>query len=95
MGPAIVLLCVTGTLQPAVCMLGEDVTLYVVEGVEDSVALVDGDEVGIVQDCQLLAEDVMEKVEVVVDEEREQGSSQEVEDKTVGGAGTEETQRCK
>ena len=64
-GPAVVL-CTTGTLQPPVCTLGEDVTLYVVEAVKGGVALVDRDEVGIVREHQILAEDVMEEVEIVV-----------------------------
>ncbi|KAB0337008.1 hypothetical protein FD755_025777, partial [Muntiacus reevesi] len=51
--------------------------------------LVDGDEAGIGRECQLLAEDVMEEVEVVADEERDQGSSQELEEKTVEEQGLE------
>ncbi|XP_043316145.1 testis-specific Y-encoded protein 1-like [Cervus canadensis] len=69
---------------------GKEVTLYVVEAAEDSSeALVDGDAAWIGQVCQLLAEDVMEEVEVVADEERDQGSSQELEEKTVEEQGLE------
>ncbi|KAF4008065.1 hypothetical protein G4228_019620 [Cervus hanglu yarkandensis] len=52
-------------------------------------SLVDGDEAGIGQVCQLLAEDVTEEVEVVADEERDQGSSQELEEKTLEEQGLE------
>ncbi|KAB0337112.1 hypothetical protein FD755_025740, partial [Muntiacus reevesi] len=72
---------------------GEEVTVSVVEAVEDSGGrggvLVDGDEAGIGRECQLLAEDVMEEVEVVADEERDQGSSQQLEEKTVEEQGLE------
>ncbi|KAB0340935.1 hypothetical protein FD755_024594 [Muntiacus reevesi] len=61
----------------------KEVTLYVVEAVEDSGALVDGDEAGIGRECQLLGRHIMEEVEVVVDEEREQRSSQELEKETL------------
>ena len=55
---------------------------------DDSGALVDRDEAGIWRECQLLAEDVMEKVEVVAGEEQFQRSSQEL-DKTVEEQGLE------
>ncbi|DAA33788.1 TPA: testis-specific protein-like, partial [Bos taurus] len=48
----------------------------------DSETLVNGDGAGIGREFQLLAEDIMEEVEVVTDEEQEQWSSQELE-KTV------------
>ena len=65
-GPADPMLCMAGTLQPAVGTPGEEVTLYVVEAVEDCGALVDRDEAGIQWECQLLVEDFMEEVEIVV-----------------------------
>lgn len=52
-------------------------------------AVVDGDEVGVGRVCQLLAEDVMEEVEVVIDEERDQGFSQELKEKTLEEQGLE------
>ncbi|XP_020759294.2 testis-specific Y-encoded protein 1-like [Odocoileus virginianus] len=62
---------------------GEEVTLYVVEAVDDSGALVDGDEAGIWRECQLLVKDIMEEGEVVADEVWDRGSCQEMEEKTV------------
>ncbi|KAF4008062.1 hypothetical protein G4228_019622 [Cervus hanglu yarkandensis] len=72
-----------GNLQPPGGIPGEEVTLYTVEAVEDSGALVNGEEAEIRWECQLLAEDIMEEVEVVADKEQEQQSSQELEEKTV------------
>ncbi|KAF4008076.1 hypothetical protein G4228_019675 [Cervus hanglu yarkandensis] len=92
-GPDVQMLCTAGTLQPPVGTQGKEVTLSVVEagggGEGRGWALVDGDEAGIGRECQLLAEDVMEEVEVVADEERDQGSSQELEEKTVEELGLE------
>ncbi|KAB0354196.1 hypothetical protein FD755_023121 [Muntiacus reevesi] len=73
----------------SVGMLGKEVTHYLVEAVEDGEALVDGEEAGNRWECQLQEEDVMEEVEVVLDEEREQGSSQKLEEKTVEEQGLE------
>ena len=67
--PAILMLCAAGTLQPSVVMPGKQATLFRMEGVDDSEALVDGDMVGIGRVFQLLVKDVVEEVEVVVDEE--------------------------
>lgn len=50
---------------------------------QDSETLVDGDVAGIGWKFQLLAEDIMEEVEAVADEQWEQWSSQELEEKTV------------
>ncbi|KAB0354195.1 hypothetical protein FD755_023120 [Muntiacus reevesi] len=67
------------TFLPPVGTPGEEVTVSVVEAVEDSGGrggvLVDGDEAGIGRECQLLAEDVMEEVEVELEEKtvEEQG----------------------
>uniref|UniRef100_A0A8B9WYY8 Testis-specific Y-encoded protein 1-like n=1 Tax=Bos mutus grunniens TaxID=30521 RepID=A0A8B9WYY8_BOSMU len=60
-----------------------------VEAVEEGEALVDGDVAGIGREFQLLAEDIMEEVEVVADEEQEQRPSQELEEKTVEEQGQE------
>ncbi|OWK14940.1 hypothetical protein Celaphus_00000474 [Cervus elaphus hippelaphus] len=81
--PDIQILCVARNLQPPGGIPGEEVTLYTVEAVEDSGALVNGEEAEIRWECQLLAEDIMEEVEVVADKEQEQQSSQELEEKTV------------
>ena len=74
--PAIAMLCMARTLQPPVGTPGDEVTLNMVEAVEDGGARVDREEAGIGQECQLLAEEVMEEVEVVVDEEWDHGSPQ-------------------
>ena len=66
---AVLMLCAAGTLQPLVVMPGIEATLFRMEGVDDSEALVDGDMVGIGRVFQLLVKDVVEEVEVVVDEE--------------------------
>nr|CAI9690161.1 unnamed protein product [Rangifer tarandus platyrhynchus] len=68
--PAIVMLCAAGTLQPPVGTPGEEVTLYMMEAVEDCRDLVDGEEVGIGRECHWLGEHIMEEVEAVADEER-------------------------
>lgn len=52
-------------------MPGKGATLCRVEAVDDGEPLVDGDVVGIGWWFQLLAEDVMEEVEVVADEEQQ------------------------
>ena len=65
-------------MQPLVVMPGNGVTLCRVEAVDDGEPLVDGDLVGIRWLFQLLAEDVMEEVQVVADEEQQQGFSQEL-----------------
>uniref|UniRef100_A0A452FYG0 Testis-specific Y-encoded protein 1-like n=1 Tax=Capra hircus TaxID=9925 RepID=A0A452FYG0_CAPHI len=62
---------------------GEDATLFRVEAGEDGEAQVDGVVAGIRWGFQLLAEDIFEDVEVVPDEEQQQGSSPELEEKTV------------
>ncbi|XP_070223107.1 testis-specific Y-encoded protein 1-like [Bos mutus] len=61
----------------------EEAILFRVEAVQDSQTLVDGDVAGIGREFRLLAEDIMEEVEVVADEEQKQWSSQELEEKTV------------
>ncbi|XP_059740252.1 testis-specific Y-encoded protein 1-like [Bos taurus] len=68
---------------------GQEATLFRVEAVEEGEALVDGDVAGIGREFQLLAEDIMEEVEVVADEEQEQRPSQELEEKTVEEQGQE------
>ena len=83
------MLCAAGTLQPPVVMPGEEAILFRVEAVQDSKTLVDGDVAGIGWKFQLLAEDIMEEVEAVADEQREQWSSQELEKKTVEEQGQE------
>ena len=50
---------------------------------QDRETLVDGDVAGIGWKFQLLAEDIMEEVEAVADEQWEQWFSQELEEKTV------------
>ena len=77
------MLCASGTLQPPVVTPGEEAILSRVEAVQDSETLVDGDVAGIGWKFQLLAEDIMEEVEAVADEQWEQWSSQELEEKTV------------
>uniref|UniRef100_A0A8B9WSG7 Testis-specific Y-encoded protein 1-like n=1 Tax=Bos mutus grunniens TaxID=30521 RepID=A0A8B9WSG7_BOSMU len=72
-----------GTLQPPVVTPSEEAILFRVEAVQDSQTLVDGDVAGIGREFRLLAEDIMEEVEVVADEEQKQWSSQELEEKTV------------
>ncbi|KAJ1057351.1 hypothetical protein K5549_022089, partial [Capra hircus] len=62
---------------------GAEATLFRVEAVKGHEALVDGEEL------QLLAEDVVEEVEIVVEEEQQQRSSQELEEKTVEEQGQE------
>ena len=52
-------------------MPGKGATLCSVEAVDDSEPLLDGHMVGIGWLFQLLAEDVMEEVEVVADEEQQ------------------------
>ncbi|XDB67288.1 hypothetical protein AB1E18_019660 [Capra hircus] len=81
--PVLVMLCVAGTLQPPVVTPGEHATLFRVEAGEDSKAQADGDMVRIRQVFQLLAEDIILDVEVVTDKEQQQGSSPELEEKTV------------
>ena len=56
---------------------------------EDGKALVDEDMVGIQWEFQLLTEDSTMEVEVVTDDERQQGFSQELEDTTVEEEGWE------
>ena len=81
--PVLVMLCMAGTLQPPVATPGEDATLFRVEAGEDSEAQVDGVVAGIRRGFQLLAEDITEDVEVVPDEWQKQGSSLELEEKTL------------
>ena len=45
--PAIAMLCMARTLQPPVGTPGEEVTLYMVEAMDDRRALLDRDEAGI------------------------------------------------
>lgn len=87
--PAVVMQCAAGTLSPAVVTPGQEATLFRVEAVEEGEALVDGDVAGIGREFQLLAEDIVEEVEVVADEEQEQRPSQELEEKTVEEQGQE------
>ncbi|XP_060994108.1 testis-specific Y-encoded protein 1-like [Dama dama] len=69
---------------------GKVVTLFVDEMVmESGGSLMDGEEAGIGRVCHLLAEDVMEEVEVVADEERDQGSSPDLKEKTLEEQGLE------
>ena len=77
------MLCAAGTLQPPVVTPGQEATLFRVEVVQDSETVVDGDVAGIGREFQLLAEGIMEEVEVVADEEQEQWSSKELEEKRV------------
>ncbi|XP_059740277.1 testis-specific Y-encoded protein 1-like [Bos taurus] len=77
------------TFQPPIVTPGKEATLFRVEAVEDSKALVDEDVVGIEWEFQLLAEDSTKEVEVVTDDERQQGFSQELEEKTVEEQGWE------
>ena len=77
------MLCAAGTLQPPVVTPGQEDTLFRVEVVQDSETVVDGDVAGIGREFQLLAEGIMEEVEVVADEEQEQWSSKELEEKRV------------
>ena len=79
--PAILMLCVAGTLEPPVVMPGQEATLFRLEIVDDSEPLVDEDVAGIGQGFQLLVQDIMEEVEVVGDEEQQKGSSQELKRK--------------
>lgn len=69
--PAILMLCTAGTLEPLVVMPGKETTLFRLEAVDDSEPLVDGDAAGIGRGFQLPAEDIMEEVEVVADEEQQ------------------------
>ena len=55
----------------------------------DGGALVDRDMAGIRRVFQLLVEDIMEEVEVLADEEQQQGSSQDLEEKMLGDQGQE------
>ena len=87
--PVFVMLCIAWTFQPPIVTPGKEATLFRVEAVEDSKALVDEDVVGIEWEFQLLAEDSTKEVEVVTDDERQQGFSQELEEKTVEEQGWE------
>ncbi|XDB67297.1 hypothetical protein AB1E18_019670 [Capra hircus] len=73
------MLRMAGTLQPPVVTPGEDATLFRVEAGEDGEAQVDGVVAGIRQGFYLLTEDIFEDVEVVPDEEQQQGSSLELQ----------------
>ncbi|KAI4529151.1 hypothetical protein MG293_020825, partial [Ovis ammon polii] len=81
--PVLAILCMAGTLQPPVVTLGKDATLFKVEAGEDGKTQVDGVVAGTGWVLHLLAEDIIEDVEVVADEKQQQGSSQELEEKTV------------
>ena len=87
--PALVMLCTAATLQPPVVTPGEDATLFRVEAAGDGGALLDRDMAGIRRVFQLLVEDIMEEVEVLADEEQQQGSSQDLEEKMLGNQGQE------
>ena len=76
------MLRMAGTFQPPVVTPGEDAILFRVEAGEDGEAQVDGVVAGIRQGFYLLTEDIFEDVEVVPDEEQQQGSSLELQ-KTV------------
>ena len=82
--PALVMLCTAATLQPPVVTPGEDATLFKVEAAGDGGALVDRDMAGIRRVFQLLMENIMEELEVLADEEQQQGSSQDLEEKMLG-----------
>ena len=69
--PAILMLCMAGTLEPLVVMPGKKATLFRLEVVHDSEPLVHGDVAGIGRGFQLTAEDIMEEVEIVADEQRQ------------------------
>ncbi|KAI4529162.1 hypothetical protein MG293_020836 [Ovis ammon polii] len=81
--PVLVMLCMAGMLQPPVVTPGEHATLFKVEAGEDGETQLDAVVAGTGWGFQLLAEDIIEDVEVVADEEQQQGSSQELEEKTV------------
>ena len=80
--PVLMMLHMAGTLQPPVVTPGDDATLFRVEAGEDGEAQVDGVVAGIRRGFYLLTEDIFEDVEVVPDEEQQQGSSLELQ-KTV------------
>ena len=65
------MLCMAGTLEPLVVMPGKEATLFRLEVVDDSEPLVDGDAAGIGPGIQLPAEDIMEEVEIVADEQQQ------------------------
>ncbi|KAI4529153.1 hypothetical protein MG293_020827 [Ovis ammon polii] len=69
--------------QPSVVTPGEEATLFMVASGKDREAQVDVVVAGTRRMFQLLPEDIIEDVEVVADEEQQQGSSQELEEKTV------------
>ena len=52
-------------------MPGKEATLFRLEVVDDSEPLVHGDVAGIGRGFQLTAEDIMEEVEIVADEQRQ------------------------
>ena len=52
-------------------MPGKEATLFRLEVVDDSEPLVDGDAAGIGPGFQLPAEDIMEEVEIVADEQQQ------------------------
>ena len=81
--PVLVMLRMAGTLQPPVVTSGEDATLFRVEAGEDGKAQANGNMLRIRWVFQLLAEDIILDVEVVPDKEQQQGSSPELEEKTV------------
>uniref|UniRef100_A0A452G5R8 Testis-specific Y-encoded protein 1-like n=1 Tax=Capra hircus TaxID=9925 RepID=A0A452G5R8_CAPHI len=68
---------------PPVVTPGKEATIFMVEAGEDREAQVDRVVAGTGCVFQLLPEDIIENVEVVVDEEQQQGSSLELEEKTV------------
>ena len=65
------MLCMAGTLEPLVVMPGKEATLFRLEVVDDSEPLVHGDVAGIGRGFQLTAEDIMEEVEIVADEQQQ------------------------
>ena len=65
------MLCVVGTLEALVVMPDKEATLFRLEVVDDSEALVDGDAARIERVFQLPAEDIMEEVEIVADEQQQ------------------------
>ena len=69
--PTVLMLCVVGTLEALVVMPDKEATLFRLEVVDDSEALVDGDVAGIGWGFQLPEEDIMEEVEIVADEQQQ------------------------
>ena len=69
--PTVLMLCMVGTLEALFVMPGKEATLFRLEVVENSEPLVDGDAARIERVFQLPAEDIMEEVEIVADEQQQ------------------------